>query len=230
VKVEQIATIMKPPAVEYLAVCGLQERKQPLSWTWDAALFPDGASNIRTLDLYRNYLHKDALAISVKCCKTLHHLSYAQFSNNNNNRHSPFQSHSLDFSIVIQAPQKHHGCLRSLALYNTGATDISTSTNWITASLASFDTLKQVCVDASVLFEQTSWANCSAKVPSSLVHLRLQNTWRSLMQDIEDQEDILLVFKYRTLHPSLESVVIQWMKTSGQNMIRVTKTLQQSLR
>jgi hypothetical protein len=207
VEVSQFATAMKLPALDNLHVGGLQERNQTSSWTWDAALFPEGSSNVRKPDFYGECLHAVALAIFVKCCRTLHHLSYAQLCNDGGNL-PLYQPHSTNFKTIIEALKKHRGSLRSLALYNTGATDPGISTDWTTTSLAGFDTLERVCVDASVLFEQTSWVDCSAKVPSSVLYMRFQNTWLSLMQDFEDQQGTLSVPKDRTLHPHLKYLVI----------------------
>jgi hypothetical protein len=56
------------------------------------------------------------------------------------------------------------------------------------ASLAGFDKLEKVCVDASVFFETTPWSGLHNLLPASLTYLRLENTWPTLMCDFEERD------------------------------------------
>jgi hypothetical protein len=141
-----------------LGVLGLHEPLQRSSWTRAATLFPEGASNIQQLKFYGENLNTDVLALLITSCKALQHLSYSQSSNSggnlggSNDRCNEEQSLSIDFRVIVHALQRHRSSLRALALYHTGATDDTTTAIWASASLAGFEKLEKVCLDASVLF------------------------------------------------------------------------------
>jgi hypothetical protein len=180
-------------------------------------LFPEGASNVQRLKLYGEHLHADVLALLITSCKALRHFSYSQFSNSggncrpwNDEPHYKKQSLVIDFRVIIRALQQHHNIWRTLAIYNTGATDEKSATGWASASLAGLEKLEKVCLDASVLFEQTHWPRLDKVLPAYLNFLRLENTWSTLMNDFEERDGMLSVLESATkTFPALGIIDIQ---------------------
>jgi hypothetical protein len=158
--------------------------------------------NVRSLNLDRGYLHADALALLITKCKALRDLSYNWRGNFGRihlfHREGELLMQSIDFCVIIGALERHHNRLRTLTMYNTGATNKETATVWASASLAGFDKLEKVCVDASILFEKTNWARLHEVLPASLTYLRLENTWPTLMTDLRERNGTLSILDSAT--------------------------------
>lgn len=114
----------------------------------------------------------------------------------------------LDFPIAVDALQQHCESLRSLALYNTGATDPAAANSWVSASLRGFDKLEKAYLDASVLLARSSWGALRDLLPASMEDLYLVNTWLPLVLDCQDLEGTLSTLEDKASFPVLEYVRI----------------------
>jgi hypothetical protein len=177
----QLASVMRLPALEKLMIWHLTDGTTSLSEAtpdqWSPAMFPQGSTRIRFLELSGEPVHEDVLSTLIDACQKLEIFSYSQCSNQGG-MYTEKTRGPISLAKVIKSLYEHRSTLHSLALYYTGyATYID--------GLSGFTKLERLCIDACLLSINSNAPAESLRnmLPSSIRRLRLEGTLPCLFTD-----------------------------------------------
>ncbi|KNG47889.1 hypothetical protein TW65_05388 [Stemphylium lycopersici] len=198
-----LANILKLPSLRSLEILGSQ-RNQSFLWDSTADELPEDTSSVQSVRFSGHFLHPNVLELLIKCFKALRYFEYSQSYNSSNAW--GVDEELMDFCTLGQALQKHCNSLRTLAIYNTGATNPWSFSGCIPISLLGCHKLEKVNLDARMLFAPSHPKSLQDVLPTSITSFLLQNVPGP---DFNHVAALVSKLKERLVFPKIEYIGFQ---------------------